>query len=67
MQQLEPCPVNTDTGCLLQEPRFQDGNHAEAKLEADVLGIELQLERCLLELQNFKMQRALETPAGGPP
>lgn len=67
MQQLEPCPDNTATGCLLQEPRFQGGNHAEAKLEADERGLELQLKRCLLELQSLEMQRALETPAGGPP
>lgn len=50
MQQLEPYSVNMGSGCLLKEPRFQGGNNAEAKLEADVLGIELQLESCILEL-----------------
>lgn len=65
MQQPEPCPVNiADRGCLLQEPRFQGGNDAEVKLEADV---HLQLERRLLELQCLKLQRSLEMSAGGPP
>lgn len=66
MQQLEPCPADLETGCLLQETRFQGANNAEAKLKADILGIELQLERCLIKLQSLEMQRARETPAGGP-
>lgn len=50
MQQPEPCPADLETNCLLQETRFQGGNNADAKLS-----IELQLERCLIELQSLKI------------